>query len=88
MCIRDMFIGIVLILLGNPLVNQIGVPLDQIMIWISVVLAVWSCTDYIVTVSYTHLTADETMNAMRDGMFALIRPVIISVDGRCVATIR
>ena len=42
------FIGIVLILLGNPLFNQIGVPLDQIMIWISVVLAVWSCTDYIV----------------------------------------
>ena len=42
------FIGIVLILLGNPLFNQIGVPLDQIMIWIPVVLAVWSCTDYIV----------------------------------------
>lgn len=42
------FIGIVLILLGNPLFNRIGVPFDQIVIWISVVLAVWSCTDYIV----------------------------------------
>ncbi|MCI5915457.1 MAG: CDP-diacylglycerol--glycerol-3-phosphate 3-phosphatidyltransferase [Christensenella sp.] len=42
------FIGIVLILLGNPLFNRIGVPFDQIVIWISVVLAMWSCTDYIV----------------------------------------
>ena len=42
------FIGIVLILLGNPLFNRIGVPFDQIVMWISVVLAVWSCTDYIV----------------------------------------
>lgn len=42
------FIGIVLILLGNPLFNRIGVPLDQIVIWISVVLAVWSCADYII----------------------------------------
>ena len=42
------FIGIVLILLGNPLFNRIGVPFDQIVIWISVVLEMWSCTDYIV----------------------------------------
>ena len=42
------FIGIVLILLGNPLFNRIGVPFDQIVIWISVVLAVWSCADYII----------------------------------------
>ncbi len=42
------FFGIVRILLGNPLFNRIGVPFDQIVIWISVVLAVWSCTDYIV----------------------------------------
>ncbi len=42
------FIGIVLILLGNPVFNRIGVPFDQIVIWISVVLAVWSCVDYIV----------------------------------------
>lgn len=42
------FIGIVLILLDNPLFNRIGVPLDQIVIWISVVLAVWSCADYII----------------------------------------
>lgn len=42
------FIGIVLILLGNPVFNRIGVPFDQIVIWISVVLAVWSCIDYIV----------------------------------------
>ena len=42
------FIGIVLILLGNPLFNRIGVPFDQIVIWISVVLAMWSFTDYIV----------------------------------------
>ncbi len=42
------FIGIVLILLGNPLFSTIGVPMDQIMIWVSVILAVWSCTEYIV----------------------------------------
>ena len=42
------FIGIVLILLDNLLFNRIGVPLDQIVIWISVVLAVWSCADYII----------------------------------------
>ena len=31
---------------------------------------------------------DDTRNEMRDGMFALIRPVITSTDGRCVARIR
>ena len=30
----------------------------------------------------------ETWNAMRVGMLALIRPVITSTDGRCVARIR
>ena len=29
-----------------------------------------------------------TWNAMRDGILALIRPVITSTDGRCVARIR
>ena len=29
-----------------------------------------------------------TANAMRDGMLALIRPVMTSTDGRCVATTR
>ena len=29
-----------------------------------------------------------TWNAMRDGMFALMSPVITSTDGRCVARIR
>jgi hypothetical protein len=31
---------------------------------------------------------DDTWNAMRVGMFALISPVITSTDGRCVARIR
>ena len=31
---------------------------------------------------------DETANAMRDGTFALIIPVITSTDGRCVASTR
>ena len=31
---------------------------------------------------------DAVMNAIRDGMFALIRPVTTSTDGRCVATTR
>ena len=29
-------------------------------------------------------TCDATVNAMRDGMFALIRPVMTSTEGRCV----
>ena len=33
-------------------------------------------------------TLAETWNAMRVGMLALIRPVITSTDGRCVARIR
>ena len=32
-------------------------------------------------------TLADTWNAMRHGMFALMRPVITSTDGRCVATI-
>ena len=31
---------------------------------------------------------DDTRNEMRDGRFALIRPVMTSTDGRCVARIR
>ena len=31
---------------------------------------------------------DETANAIRDGTFALIIPVITSTDGRCVASTR
>ena len=31
---------------------------------------------------------DDVMNAMRDGMFALMSPVTTSTDGRCVATTR
>ena len=31
---------------------------------------------------------DVTWNAMRDGKFALMRPVMTSTDGRCVARIR
>ena len=33
-------------------------------------------------------TEEATVKAMRVGMLALIRPVITSTDGRCVATIR
>ena len=32
--------------------------------------------------------ADETAKAMREGMFAFIRPVMTSADGRCVAITR
>ena len=42
------FIGITLMLCGNPLFSNWGIPLDLIIICISVVLAVWSCIDYIV----------------------------------------
>jgi CDP-diacylglycerol--glycerol-3-phosphate 3-phosphatidyltransferase len=41
-------IGITLVLLGNPLFSLWNIPFDQILIWLSVVLAVWSCVDYIV----------------------------------------
>ena len=33
-------------------------------------------------------TPEETENAIRDGMFALISPVMTLTDGRCVAIIR
>ena len=33
-------------------------------------------------------TCEDTANAMREGMLALMIPVITSTDGRCVATIR
>jgi hypothetical protein len=33
-------------------------------------------------------TCELTANAMREGMLALIKPVITSTDGRCVATIK
>ena len=33
-------------------------------------------------------TCDPTANAMREGMLALMRPVMMSVDGRCVAMTR
>jgi len=32
--------------------------------------------------------AEDTANAIRLGMFALMRPVTTSTDGRCVATTR
>ena len=41
-------IGISAMLLGNPLFGMWGIPFDQILIWISVALAVWSCLEYIV----------------------------------------
>ncbi|HOG00329.1 MAG TPA: CDP-diacylglycerol--glycerol-3-phosphate 3-phosphatidyltransferase [Clostridia bacterium] len=41
-------VGIALILLGNPVFRMWNIPFDQIVIWISVALAVWSCVDYIV----------------------------------------
>ncbi len=40
-------IGLSLMLLGNPFFGLLGIPLDQILIWLSVVLAVWSCAEYI-----------------------------------------
>ena len=42
------FIGIVLILAFHSFFAELGVPVDQIVIWISVALAIWSCVEYIV----------------------------------------
>lgn len=42
------FIGVTLMLFLHPVFENWGVPVDQILIWISVVLAVWSCADYII----------------------------------------
>ena len=44
------FIGVTLMLCGNPLFQLINVPFDQIVVWLSVALAVWSCIDYIVKI--------------------------------------
>lgn len=41
-------IGITLILLGNPLFSKWNIPFDQIVVWVSVALAIWSCVEYIV----------------------------------------
>lgn len=41
------FIAIALILLHEPLITALGFPLDVIVLWISVILAIWSMTDYI-----------------------------------------
>lgn len=41
-------IGVILILLGNPGFNKLNFPFDQIIIWVSVVLSIWSGIDYTV----------------------------------------
>ena len=41
-------VGITLMLLGNPVFRRWNIPLDQIAIWISVLLAIWSMVEYIV----------------------------------------
>lgn len=41
-------IGLTLMMLGNPIFSNWGIPLDEIIIWISVALAIWSCIDYVV----------------------------------------
>lgn len=41
------FIAIALILLHDPLITALGFPLDTIVLWISVVFAVWSLVDYL-----------------------------------------
>ncbi len=41
-------IAVALILLGNPLFGRIGVPMDRIVLYIALVLTVWSLVDYLV----------------------------------------
>ncbi len=41
------FIAIALILLHDPLIVALGFPLDSIVLWISVVFAIWSLVDYL-----------------------------------------
>ncbi len=41
------FVAIVLILLHDPLIVAIGFPLDTIVLWISVIFAIWSLLDYL-----------------------------------------
>ena len=40
-------ISIVLLLLDNPIFRQIGIPMDQIMLYLAALFTVWSCVDYI-----------------------------------------
>jgi len=35
-------------MLENPIFSAWGIPLDKIVLWISVILAVWSAGDYII----------------------------------------
>jgi CDP-diacylglycerol--glycerol-3-phosphate 3-phosphatidyltransferase len=41
-------VAVTLVLLKNPLFSLIGVPFDQIMVYVSVVFTIWSGIDYIV----------------------------------------
>lgn len=40
-------VGLSLLLLENPLFSLIGIPMGEIVVYISVALSVWSCIDYI-----------------------------------------
>lgn len=42
------FVAISLILLENPIFSLLQIPFDQIVLWASVVLAIWSAADYII----------------------------------------
>lgn len=39
-------LAIILILLGNPIFNDLGIPLDKIILWISVILTILSGIEY------------------------------------------
>ena len=41
-------VALLLIMLVNPIFSALGIPLDKIVLWLSVVLAVWSAGDYII----------------------------------------
>ena len=41
-------IAIPLLLLKNPIFSAVGIPFDQILLWLSVVFTIWSGADYII----------------------------------------
>ena len=41
-------VGIAMILLENPIFSVWNIPMGEILVYISVVLSIWSCIEYIV----------------------------------------
>ena len=41
-------VAVVFLLLDNPIFGKIGIPMDQILVWVAAVFTVWSCADYLI----------------------------------------